>query len=315
MSKTQPRRAYNAKTSLEPRNVVKRSLPNVATLLFTLLVIALPWSAHAGEELTLDDVLQRATNNVRVLFHQLSSVVAEELYTQKARKSSTALIPESRTLRSDYLLIRPKGAERPYGFRDVFEVDGRPVRDRANRLTRLFLDPSVSSDQQIQGILNESARYNVGAIKRTVNTPTLPLIFLSENHRPRFQFAHTTNTKPELKLEGLELPADIWVIMYQEEWPTTVVRGRDGKLLPSEGRFWIEPRSGRVLISELLLDDGYWVSTIVVRYAPDVELGHLVPVEMRERYNHLRQGGRIEGTATYTHFRRFQVVVDEIQPN
>ena len=292
---------------------MKGSLTGIGTLLLALLVIVAPWSVRAAEERTLDDVLQRATNNVRVLLHQLSSVVAEELYTQKARKSSTALIPEGRTLRSDYLLVRPKGAERPYGFRDVFEVDGRPVRDRADRLSRLFLDPSVSSDQQIQGILNESARYNVGDIKRTVNTPTLSLIFLSQSHRPRFQFARTTNTKPELKLEGLELPADIWVIAYEEEWPTTVVRGRDGALLPSEGRFWIEPASGRVLVSELILDDGYWVSTIIVRYAADEQMGHLVPVEMQERYNHLRRGGRIEGTATYTHFRRFQVVVDETQ--
>lgn len=295
----------------DPRNRV-RYLP---TGIGTLLCLVASWTAGAAQEQTLQDVLERATNYVRVLHHQLSSVVAEELYEQRARKSSSSLIPEGRTLRSDYLLVRPQGAERPYGFRDVFEVDGRPVRDRAERLTQLFLDPSVSSNQQIQGILTQSARYNVGAIRRTVNVPTLPLIFLSPTYKSHFEFERVTGSAPQLELDGPKLPADVWVVAYREEWDTTVIGGRDGKHLPAEGRFWIEPVAGRVLMSELILDDGYWVSTIIVRYAPDEKMGHLVPVEMQERYNHLRDGGRIEGTATYTHFRRFQVVVDETPPS
>ena len=35
---------------------------------------------------------------------------------------------------------------------------------------------------------------------------------------------------------------------------------------------------------------------------------------MRERYDNLQSDSRVEGTATYSRFRRFQVVVDESEP-
>ena len=82
-------------------------------------------------------------------------------------------------LKSDFLLVRPPGAERFVEFRDVFEVDGRPVRDRQDRLTRLFLDTSANTDR-IRAIIEDSARYNIGNIPRNVNTPMLPLVFLQE---------------------------------------------------------------------------------------------------------------------------------------
>lgn len=281
---------------------------------WSAVVALVLWAAPAAapaQDLSLDDVLERATNYVYVLHHQLSGMVAEERYEQRARAPAPALRLERRTLRSDYLLIRPSGSERPYGFRDVFEVDGRPVRDRADRLSRLFLDPSVSSDRQIQGILADSARYNIGAIRRTVNTPTLPLVFLSKAYRSRFEFERETGAAPELEFEEFQPPPDAWVVAYRETWPTTIIGGREGKHVPAKGRFWIEPVYGRVLASELVLEDGYWVSIIDVRYALDQRMGHFVPVEMRERYDQRRRGHHVEGIATYTEFRRFRVVVDE----
>lgn len=90
-----------------------------------------------------------------------------------------------------------------------------------------------------------------------------------------------------------------------------MIRGRDGRNLPAEGRFWIEPATGRVLVTELIIDDAAVDATITVRYEADDAMGHLVPVEMRERYNNHRGGSRIDGTATYGRFRRFQVQVVE----
>ena len=81
------------------------------------------------------------------------------------------------------------------------------------------------------------------------------------------------------------------------------------------GRYWIEPATGRVLISELVLDEDDVDALIVVRYAPNETLGHFVPVEMRERYYNRRTSSRVDGTAAYTRFRRFQVVVNESAPS
>ena len=48
-------------------------------------------------------------------------------------------------------------------FRDVFEVDGEPVRDRQERLARLFLSGDLSTAKQVEEIASQSARYNIGS--------------------------------------------------------------------------------------------------------------------------------------------------------
>ena len=45
-------------------------------------------------------------------------------------------------LRSDLLLVKTEADEGWVSFRDVYDVDGAPVRDRDDRLKKLFLEPS-----------------------------------------------------------------------------------------------------------------------------------------------------------------------------
>src|SRR5262245_17572571 len=104
---------------------------------------------------TLEDVMKRAGAYVVDFQRNLSSIVAEERYVQEVRNvlPSYAIggMPRSasrdarRVLVSDLLLLRPAGATRWVQFRDVFEVDGKAVRDRSERLFRLFLEPTTSS--------------------------------------------------------------------------------------------------------------------------------------------------------------------------
>ena len=287
----------------------------IGRLLLVVLALMVAPLASRAQEPTLADVLARATDYVDQFHDQLSGMVAEERYEQRSRAPVTIGFGRDpdrrRVLQSDFLLIRPDGEDRYYGFRDVFEVDGRAIRDRQERLTRLFLDPSLSADRQIKGMRMESARYNLGGVERNFNTPTYALLFLHSSYKLRFEFERVTDTSPRL---GLDPPADIdgvWVLRYTEAWPTTIIRGRDGRNLPAKGRFWIEPETGRVVITELIVDDAAVDATITVRYEADDTMGHLVPVEMRERYDNRRRGSRIDGTATYSRFRRFQVKVEE----
>jgi hypothetical protein len=69
-----------------------------------------------------------------------------------------------------------------------------------------------------------------------------------------------------------------------------------------------------VLVTELIVDSDDVDVTITVRYAETETIDHLVPVEMRERYDSRRQGSRVDGTATYSRFRRFQVEVGVSEP-
>lgn len=279
-----------------------------AAAVLTLAVLPAPGPA---QEPALPQVLARATGYVDALHAELADVVMEERYQQWA--SSPAFGRERVTLRSDYLLVRPEGSQRYFGFRDVFEANGSRVRDREERLVQLFLDGAATVDRQVQGILADSARYNVGDVQRNTNTPTLALLFLRQSHKPRFDFERVQDRSPSL---GIDEPdgAGVWVIAYRETWPTSVIRRRRGGDVFARGRYWIEPDTGRVLVTELVLEDEAVESIVTVRYGSADELRHLAPVEMRERYENRRSGSRVEGTATYGSFRRFRVTVEESEP-
>ncbi|MCY4634779.1 MAG: hypothetical protein OXG04_09810 [Acidobacteria bacterium] len=288
------------------------------TLILLLALALVPTLPGQAQEPSLWLVLVRATHYVEQLHAQLSGVVMEERYEQRATQSAVFLrrgndAVQRVTLRSDYLLVQPEGTRRHFGFRDVFEANGSRVRDRDNRLAELFLDTGASLDDRVRGILAESARYNVGDVRRTTNTPTFALLFLRESYKRRFAFERVADGPPGL---GVDLPesAGVWVVAYRETAPTTVVRGGDRENVPARGRFWIEAGSGRVLASELVLDGNDVESLVAVRYGMPAELEHPAPVEMRERYHNLESGSEVEGVATYSRFRRFRVVVDESEP-
>ena len=173
-------------------------------------------------------------------------------------------MPDVRRLRSDVLLTKPPGGKRFLLFRDVFEVDGRVVRDRDQRLEQLFLTPSATTSTQALRILEESARYNLGDIGRTVNTPTLALVFLDAQYRPRLMFERVDDRVAEVvrgaTVEGEQTARftgtdDLWVVAYTEIGRDTLFGNTNGGNLRARGRFWIEPVTGRIVISEVQFRD------------------------------------------------------------
>jgi hypothetical protein len=195
------------------------------------------------------------------------------------------------------------------------------VRDRDARLEQLFLEPSPSASTQALRIIEEGSRYNIGDMARTVNTPTLALVFLDPQYRERFTFERSEDRIPET-VRGIaadtdasaarfQPPAGAVVLAYREIGRDTLIASANGTGLRASGRFWVEPATGRILISELQLRDEMVEAVIDVRYdeAPAVE--PLVPIAMRERYRNLRRNTLIEGAATYSRVRRFQVNATE----
>ena len=287
-------------------------------------------------EPALADVLARATAYVRDFEEHLAGIVAEEHYVQDSIPANT-YIPGSRNmdtrqhrdLNSDLLLVRPQGADRWVQFRDVFEVDGQPVRDRSQRLTKLFLSPWSSIGDQVWEIADESARYNIGSLQRNINVPVLPLLFLDSANQPRFEFARVMPTRTGHARAGArvvprDLPSwpafavapDVWEVHYRETAPGTLIRTTAERDLPASGRFWIEPDTGRILMTEFLLGDPSIRATIDVSYQSQPVAGFLVPIEMRESYELLASKAKITGAATYSKFRQFQINTDEqIAPN
>ena len=270
-------------------------------------------SPPAQHDSSLDLLLDRVSQYVWDYGRELSSVVSEETYTQEVRGDSNvgrvnvtingkpvpASTTKSRQLVSDFLLVRPPGLDGWLPFRDVFEVDGERVRDRQDRLVKLFLQsaPDVALESANE-ILRESARYNIGPIRRNLNLPTLALWFLEPESRHRFSFRRAGDET----LAGRRVS----VLDYSETSHPTIIKTSGGDDVPASGRLWVEPANGRILRTVLKAS----VATITVTYAPREELpGLWLPVMMEEKY--AAGNLAITGTATYARFRQFQVSTTE----
>jgi formylglycine-generating enzyme required for sulfatase activity len=248
-----------------------------------------------GQTIELDTLLTRATRYVGEFVYRFTNVVAEETYFQIATGGS------GRHLKSDFLLVRLPESEDYLPFRDVFEVDGKSVRDREQRLTSLFLEPKAGAVDQAQKITVESARYNVGSLSRTFNNPIIAIAFLQASARQRFRYS--------LERQDRTAGTNVWIVEYREQKRPTIIRGQRGRDIPARGQFWIDADTGRVLKSELTLNDPAVLATITTTYRTDERFQIDVPVEMKEQY--VFGGTRVLGTATYGRFRRFDVKTDE----
>jgi hypothetical protein len=278
----------------------------------------------ASEVPTLERVLALASSYVAEFEQQLAGIAAEEEYVQEVHPAPGRSIPEEyRRMRSDLLLVKPSGAREWLQFRDVFEVNGDPVRDRSERLSKLFAAASGSIDARIRAIVEESARFNIGPVTRTINAPILALMFLEARNQKRFRFKLAADTMPSRMTSEPPVPpghfrigTEVWAIEYVEHEQPTIIRARDEgsrrlRDLPARGRFWIEPATGRVLMSELTLVDRHVRGVITVNYQSEPLLGLLVPVEMRERYDRLKDKSVVDGFASYGRFRQVPARVDE----
>lgn len=257
-----------------------------------------------AETQTLTDVMRRAHQYV-VLYedHELSTVVAREHYQQQwldARGNTKT----ERTLTSDYLLFQLPPSEDWFALRDVHDVDGRPVDGRTARLNDLFgRSRDVQRDLAME-IMKESARFNLAPdlYYRTVNVPTFALRFLRPSSRSRMKFAKVGEEQVESTYS--------WIVEYHEVKGPTYVSTPDRHDLLAQGRFWIDPDTGAVMRSEMMVGGTRRTSgrvTITVTYHHEPGLGFRVPIEMLERYENPRhlEDDVVLARATYSEFRPF----------
>ena len=282
-----------------------------AGVLVIIAVAAL--SARQEAPPSLDEVLDRAAAYVASYHARLAGIVSEEHYRQNVlgtQRRGGPQLREFRELKSDLLLVKTGKGDSWLQFRDVFEVNRKPIRDRDERLYKLFVGASADAARQAAAIQSESSRYNIGPIMRTINMPMLALILFDRLNQPRFTYERgkAGNVK---RFEQLAAEDDVWLIEYRETQPGTVVRGAADKDIPSHGRAWIDSRTGRFLRTELISEDTEVRALIDVSYRAEAGLDLLVPGEMRETYELRRTSARIDGRATYGRFRQFTVTTSE----
>jgi hypothetical protein len=276
--------------------------------------------ALAGESqklesrVSLRDVLARAGDYVVAYGESLSTVLAEEQYIQQliSRRDLQPLV--TRRLRSEIAFVRLADTSEWAAFRNVTNVDGRPLEDSAGRLERLFRNAPSTLLAQTRLIAEESARYNLGPITREINIPTLALRFLHTDRQSDCEF----DKEREEILDGTHT----WVVRFHDR-RGGFIRRADKERLPTEGRFWIVPTDGRVLKTQLIVRDFVRGgrdsrAEITVTWRLDPSLNLWVPFEMRERYQGPweprptvdgRKSYDIDGVAQYSNYRRFTVDV------
>src|SRR5690242_16197325 len=112
----------------------------------TTMLLALAAGAAAAQSTDQGALLDEVSDYVAAYERTFVGVVAEETYRQEVKPARAGTdargFPiesrsERRDLKSDVLLVRAPAGDRWMQFRDVFEVDGRAVRDRPERLARL----------------------------------------------------------------------------------------------------------------------------------------------------------------------------------
>jgi VWFA-related protein len=243
-------------------------------------------------------LLARVTEYVDAYMRDFGNVVAEEEYNQQLIGGSNR--PSVvRNLRSDLVIVRTENGW--LHFRDVFEVDGKPVGDREARVQKLLLDDPAGVLRRGREISNESARYNIGTVTRTVNLPTLPLAFLGPTRIEGLTF----------RRDGEETVTGIRAVKlaFKEVARPTLIRpiGQPGDV-PARGTFWVDPETGRILKTNISAEAGLTDMTTTVTYRPVPGIGLWMPAEMEERY--FRSGEMIEGHAVYRNFRSFKVTTD-----
>jgi hypothetical protein len=257
-----------------------------------------------------DYVLSLAGRYVTRLEEELAVLVADETYAQSLFIGPEGSARQRRSLVSDVAWVPTGDAFVWAFFRDVREVDGDPVRDRAARLEQLF--PSgmtLAGRERAQEILEESARYNLGR-RRTVNCPTVALSFLHPRNQPRFGF----------RLDGGDEKhgATTWKVRFTERARPALTRTSRGDDVPARGHLWVEAGTGALVASRLeLRPPGLGPVTIETDYARDDRFGAWLPAAMQEAYGNRSRSGwdeRVEATARYSGWRRAQVEVQPIVP-
>ena len=246
--------------------------------------------AHAQEPPG-EELMQRVGDYVQRFVDSFSNVVAEERYEPDSGHRGR------QRLRSDYLLVRsPRNEQNFLTFRDVVEVDGKPLRNQQERLTKLFLLPAEDSLKQARAIAAHSERY----IPPTTD-PLLALVFLQREYQARFRYT--------LGERDPAVAPDVRRIGFVETQVPTILGSPNGIDLPTQGTVWVSETDGHVFRTELQFGIEETPSTLATVFGVDKALGIDVPIEMRETFS--ASGVPSKGVARYSRFRRFGVRTKE----
>ena len=245
----------------------------------------------------------RLRNYIARFEQEASALVAEEHYTQRLESRGRDMQVQHfvRALRSDYVLVKPADTEPWFGYRDIFDVDGKPVRERDARLVQLLSSTAPDSRDRAAAFAREGSRFNLGP-ERTINTPTLPMQLLARLNAPRFRVRAPRGWERQSFAE----------LTFEESVRPTIVRTPDGASVETRGTVSVRVSDGAIFNARLRFrfsgdDRRDREATLYVEYGEVPGITVPVPLKMSEELP--TPDGQASGVATYTNYRRFQTTV------
>ena len=274
------------------------------------LVLAITWGfsfpIHAEQKPVLADVL-KAAGTYLAGFSEKVAVTAEEDYVQRDITTSSA----PRRLQSDVVLVG-LGNGVVIGHRYTFIVDSTKVRERDDRLLKLFRGSNPAAGQEpAKALEDETLHYYLSPNLRTLDAPGLALEFLRAANQPHSEFA----IESVKNMDG----AQVAVVKFTERPTSRILPTPEGA--QTSGKFWIDVASGAVRQTELTVDHRLMFRFhIATKFANDAAVGFWVPAEVLQdvevrtptnnAHSNMGEGGQLtsrrnfEGRIKYSKYRR-----------
>jgi hypothetical protein len=203
------------------------------------------------------------------------------------------------TFKSDFLLVQlGMDGEGWMPFRDTFEVKGKKLRERDNRLLKLFLENDRQSFEKAARFNEASTKHHLGNVARTINIPTLGMMLLHPRVNERFEFTDGG----EEAISGRVLRK----ALYREVARPTLIKTTRGRDLALTGTIWIDPFSGAVVKTEMNAADPAVRCQVTVTFRRDERVEMWVPERMEEYYKAALAVDDILATATYSNVRKYR---------
>lgn len=262
----------------------------------TGLLLGLLTTSALAQQVSLAVVLDRLHQYLRDYAQVVPATIAIERYTQRVGRY------ERIELESEFGIVRIPNNPQWLGFRDVIKRNGEAVEGRDARLAALFENLTVSAIEQAGRISDESARFNIGPLRRSINDPALVLELLDGRnaHRMRIQKVREVTTN--------DIP--VWIVRFRETGRPTLVRSSSLGDIPANGQAWIDSSTGRLLRVQATIGAISGVRCevdVTFEQVPQIEFS--VPARMIER---CYDGAFVqEGDAIYADYRKFTVETRE----
>jgi hypothetical protein len=271
-----------------------------------VLAAALLSIAQAPAGVDVAAVTSAAAAYVKAYQTQLTSVVADETYTQQIlmQRPNDPAMPRQRQMTSEFFFMFAPSGEW-MGIRDVVRVDGAPVKDRRGVLDELNRLPL---HEVADAFMQQNSRFNLGRTYRNFNDPTLVLQVLADAHRPRFTFERR-------RVDRRRAGTFVTLAFAEAPGPISLIRDLQYNLILSAGEFVVDAGSGRIHRGVLRTTVGPVRMELVTEFVPDERLDMLVPGRFRERYEYGTRPTSFESEldyeeiacdARYSNYRRFQ---------